>query len=40
MTSETIFHRGLGEPERPVLLTDGSWGVVEMSPDTECVSVI
>ena len=40
MTSETIFHGGLGEPEGPVLLADGSWGVVEMSPETGHVSVI
>jgi len=40
MTLKTIFHRGLGEPEGPVLLTDGSWGVVEMSPETGHVSVI
>ena len=40
MTSKTIFHRGLGEPEGPVLLRDGSWGVVEMSPETGHVSVI
>ena len=35
-----IFHGGLGEPEGPVLLDDGSWGVVEMSPETGQVSVI
>lgn len=40
MTSKTIFHSGLGEPEGPVLLPDGSWGVVEMSPETGHVSVI
>lgn len=40
MTSGTIFHRGLGEPEGPVLLADGSWGVVEMNPETGHVSVI
>lgn len=36
----TIFHAGLGEPEGPVLLGDGSWAVVEMSPETGQVSVI
>jgi gluconolactonase len=36
----TIFHRGLGEPEGPVLLDDGNWVVVEMSPATGHVSVI
>jgi gluconolactonase len=40
MTDGTIFHSGLGEPEGPVLLPDGSWGVVEMSPETGYVSVI
>jgi gluconolactonase len=40
MTTGTIFHSGLGEPEGPVLLDDGSWGVVEMSPETGHVSVI
>jgi gluconolactonase len=40
MTSEKIFHAGLGDPEGPVLLPDGSWGVVEMTPQTGCVSVI
>ncbi len=40
MTSRSIFHDGLGEPEGPVLLADGQWGVVEMSPDTGHVSVI
>ncbi len=36
----TIFHAGLGEPEGPVLLDDGSWAVVEMSAETGQVSVI
>ena len=40
MPITSIFHKGLGEPEAPVLLSDGSWGVVEMSPETGCVSVI
>jgi gluconolactonase len=40
MTSGTFFHSGLGEPEGPVLLDDGSWAVVEMSPETGHVSVI
>ena len=39
-TERTIFHSGLGEPEAPVLLSDGNWAVVEMSPDTGHVSVI
>lgn len=40
MTARSIFHDDLGEPEGPVLLDDGRWGVVEMSPDTGHVSVI
>jgi gluconolactonase len=40
MTYGTIFHSGLGDPEGPVLLPDGSWGVVEMTPETGHVSVI
>ena len=36
----TIFHSGLGEPEGPALLSDGNWGVVEMSPETGHVSVV
>jgi gluconolactonase len=40
MTTGAIFHDGLGEPEGPVLLNDGDWGVVEMSPDTGHVAVI
>jgi gluconolactonase len=40
MTNGTIFHSGLGDPEGPVLLPDGSWGVVEMTPETGHVSVI
>ena len=40
ITTRAIFHDGLGEPEGPVLLSDGSWGVVEMSPETGHVSVI
>ncbi len=40
MQTTSIFHKGLGEPEAPVLLSDGSWAVVEMSPETGCVSVI
>jgi len=40
MSITSIFHKGLGEPEAPVLLSDGRWGVVEMSPETGCVSVI
>jgi gluconolactonase len=40
MTDGTIFHSGLGEPEGPVLLSDGDWGVVEMSPQTGHVSVV
>lgn len=38
--SERTFYSGLGEPEGPVLLPDGRWGVVEMSPDTGHVSLI
>lgn len=40
MPTTSVFHKGLGEPEAPVLLSDGSWAVVEMSPETGCVSVI
>lgn len=40
MTGDTIFHAGLGDPEGPVLLDDGSWAVVEMTPETGQVSVI
>ena len=40
MTHENVFHAGLGDPEGPVLLPDVSWGVVEMTPETGCVSVI
>jgi len=40
MIDGTIFHSGLGEPEDPVLLSDGNWGVVEMSPETGHVSVV
>ena len=35
-----IFCSGLGVPEGPVLLPDGSWLVVEMSEDTGCVTQI
>ena len=38
--SDSIFHRGLGDPEGPVLLPSGEWGVVEMTPETGCVSLI
>ena len=40
MTSGTIFHCGLEEPEGPVLLPDNSWGVVEMTPETGHISII
>ncbi len=40
MTSGTIFHCGLEEPEGPVLLSDNSWGVVEMTPETGHISII
>ena len=40
MTSNSIFHSGLGDPEGPVLLPAGEWGVVEMTPETGCVTVI
>lgn len=33
-----IFCEGLGEPEGPVALDDGSWLVVEMAPERGCVS--
>lgn len=33
-----IFARDLSVPEGPVLLSDGSWLVVEMGPDRGCVS--
>jgi gluconolactonase len=35
-----IFTSGLDIPEGPVVLTDGSWLVVEMSPDRGCVTQI
>jgi gluconolactonase len=34
------FAEGLGDPEGPVVLTDGSWLVVEMTPDRGCVTHI
>ena len=33
-----IFASNLSEPEGPVSLEDGSWLVVELSPDTGCVT--
>ena len=38
--SALIFADDLGDPEGPVLLPDGRWAVVEMSPDTGCVTII
>lgn len=35
-----IFAGDLGDPEGPVLLPDGRWAVVEMSPDTGYVTII
>lgn len=35
-----IFATGLGAPEGPVLLSDGSWLVVEMRPNRGCVTHI
>jgi gluconolactonase len=40
MTTGAILHSGLGDPEGPVLLPDGRWGVVEMTPETGHVSII
>ena len=40
MQATSVFHQHLGEPEAPVLLSDGRWAVVEMSPENGCVSVI
>ena len=40
MNSDSIFHTGLGDPEGPVLLPTGEWGLVEMTPETGCVSVV
>ena len=40
MQATSVFHQDLGEPEAPVLLSDGRWAVVEMSPKKGCVSVI
>jgi len=34
------FTEGLGDPEGPVVLEDGSWLVVEMTPDKGCVTHI
>jgi len=35
-----LFATGLGTPEGPVVLKDGSWLLVEMSPDRGCVTHI
>lgn len=35
-----IFSCGLGSPEGPVILDDGSWLLVEMTPERGCVSKI
>ncbi len=35
-----IFATGLGRPEGPLLMPDGSWLVVEMAPDRGCVTRI
>jgi len=35
-----LFVTGIGVPEGPVVLKDGSWLVVEMSPDRGCVTHI
>ena len=40
MQATSVFYKNLGEPEAPVLLSDGRWAVVEMSPEKGCVSVI
>ena len=40
MQATSVFHKNLGEPEAPVLLSDGRWAVVEMSPEKGCVSII
>ena len=40
MQATSVFYKDLGEPEAPVLLSDGRWAVVEMSPEKGCVSVI
>ncbi|MQF80967.1 MAG: SMP-30/gluconolactonase/LRE family protein [SAR202 cluster bacterium] len=40
MQATSVFQQDLGEPEAPVLLADGRWAVVEMSPENGCVSVI
>jgi len=40
VTSGLVFYSGLGDPEGPVLLSSGELGVVEMTPETGCVSVI
>ena len=40
MQATSVVHQHLGEPEAPVLLSDGRWAVVEMSPENGCVSVI
>ena len=40
MHDGVVFHAGLGDPEGPVLLPDGSWAVVEMSTETGHVSVV
>ena len=35
-----MFARGLGLPEGPVALPDGSWLVVELAPERGCVKHI
>ncbi len=40
MHDGVVFHAGLGDPEGPVLLPDGSLAVVEMSTETGHVSVV
>ncbi len=35
-----VLADNLGDPEAPVLLPDGRWAIVEMSPDTGCVTII
>lgn len=40
MATGTIFHDGLGDPEGPVLLPDGSLAIVEGTSETGHVSVV
>jgi gluconolactonase len=40
VTASRVLAADLSDPEAPVLLPDGRWAIVEMSPDTGCVTII